>query len=191
MLGEKMNKKMLGLLLIAVSMLMVATLVHADEPPQVTVWTDKAEYAAGESGTLYIRFYNNLGSAMTLKKITIVYDAWQAYRNGQWEGNLTMDVNTAIISKGVFENETKFTVPTDGRSKSNCYVTLRCETDSLGTAYAYHTIYVAQTPRYMDQIITLFTIQVVLLIVCTIIIAATIFLSARRPQIMWKTEEKQ
>jgi hypothetical protein len=43
----------------------------------------------------------------------------------------------------------------------------------------------------MDQIITLFTIQVVLLIVCTIIIAATIFLSTRRPQIMWKTEEKQ
>jgi hypothetical protein len=166
-----MNKKVFVLLLIAVSMLMVTTLAHADEPPQVTVWTDKAEYAAGESGTLYIRFYNNLGGAITLKKITIVYEDWRAYRNGQWEGNLTMDVNAAIISKGVFENETKFTVPTDGRSKNNCDIT--------------------QTPRYMDQIITLFTIQVVLLIVCTIIIAATIFLSARRPQIMWKTEEKQ
>jgi len=42
----------------------------------------------------------------------------------------------------------------------------------------------------MEQIITLFTIQVVLLIVCTIIIAATIFLSARRPRITWKAEEK-
>jgi hypothetical protein len=186
-----MNKKVFVLLLIAVSMLMVTTLAHADEPPQVTVWTDKAEYAAGESGTLYIRFYNNLGGAITLKKITIVYEDWRAYRNGQWEGNLTMDVNAAIISKGVFENETKFTVPTDGRSKNVCGVSLRFETDSLGTIPGSQVIYITQTPRYMDQIITLFTIQVVLLIVCTIIIAATIFLSARRPQIMWKTEEKQ
>ena len=186
-----MNKKVFALLLIAVSALMVTTLAHAQEPPQVTVWTDKAEYVAGESGTLYIRFYNNLGGAITLKKITIVYEDWRAYRNGQWEGNLTMDVNAAIIGKGVFENETKFTVPTDGRSKSDCTVMLKFETDSLGTIVGYDTIKIAQTPRYMDQIITLFTVQVVLLIVCTIIIAATIFLSARRPQIMWKAEEKQ
>jgi len=38
--------------------------------------------------------------------------------------------------------------------------------------------------------VTLFTIQAVLLIVCTVIIAATIFLSARRPQVTWKAEEK-
>jgi hypothetical protein len=187
-----MNKKVFVLLLIAVSMLMVTTLAHADEPPQVTVWTDKAEYAAGESGTLYIRFYNNLDGAITLKKITILYEDWQAYRNGQWEGNLTMDVNAPIGGKGVFENETKFTVPTDGRSKNNCYVSFKFETDPLRTIPpGSQVIYITQTPRYMDQIITLFTIQVVLLIVCTIIIAATIFLSARRPQIMWKTEEKQ
>jgi hypothetical protein len=68
---------------------------------------------------------------------------------------------------------------------------LKFETDSLGTIYGDNLIYITQTPRYMDQIITLFTIQVVLLIVCTIIVAATIFLSARRPQIMWKSEEKQ
>ena len=187
-----MNKKGFTLFLIAVSMLMITAVAHADEePPQVTVRTDKAEYAAGESGTMHFSFYNNLGSAITLKKIIIVYREWQAYRNGQWEGNLTINVNTAIISKGIFENETKFTVPTDGRSKDNCSVSLKFETDTLGTLYGYDVIYVAQTPRYMDQVITLFTIQVVLLIVCTIIIAATIFLSARRPQIMWKTEEKQ
>jgi hypothetical protein len=42
----------------------------------------------------------------------------------------------------------------------------------------------------MDKLVTLFTVQVVLLIVCTIIIAATIFLSARKPQVTWKAEEK-
>jgi hypothetical protein len=40
----------------------------------------------------------------------------------------------------------------------------------------------------MDKIITLFTIQAVLLIICTIIIAATIFLSVRRPRVTWKKE---
>ena len=52
-----------------------------------------------------------------------------------------------------------------------------------------YEIQVVKTPVYMDQIVTIFTIQVVLLIICTIIIAATIFLSARRPQITWRREE--
>jgi len=42
----------------------------------------------------------------------------------------------------------------------------------------------------MDKLVTLFTVLVVLVIVCTIIIAATIFLSARKPQVTWKPEEK-
>jgi hypothetical protein len=191
-----MNKKVLVLLLMTATMLMTTTIAYAQNPPRVTVWTDKAEYAPGETGTLYIRLYNNLASAITVNNITIVYNGWQAYRNGQLEGNQTIALNKPVATLTVFENDTKFTVPTDGRSRNNCLVTITIQTDLLGTVsgpspFYIYTAQAAQTPGYMDQIITLFTIQVVLLIVCTIIIAATIFLSAHRPQIMWKPEEKQ
>jgi hypothetical protein len=51
-------------------------------------------------------------------------------------------------------------------------------------------INVPETPRYYEQIVTLLTVLVVLMIVCSTIIAAAVFLSARRPQVMWNKEEK-
>lgn len=183
-----MNKKIVVLLAVVTSLLMAAPLVCA--LPRVVLWTDKPEYAPGESGTLYFAYTNEADSAVTLKRIKIVYAEWQAPINGQWEGNQTVEVNVALVGGGNYTGNAKFTVPTDGRAQST-YVQVTFETDPTSSPSTYTaTISVSQTPKYMDQVITLFTIQVVLLIVCTIIIAATIFLSARRPQIMWKTEEK-
>jgi len=186
----ELNKKVFALILVTVSMLLVTPLTHAYDPPTMSIWTDKAEYSPGETGTLYIRFYNSGGSAITIANITIVYDDWTAYRNGQWEGNQTIIVNQAVISKGVFSNETKFTVPTDGRAEhTDVYLTFNM--DPSGTMYAEGDIYVAGTSKYMDQIVMILTVQAVLLIVCTAIIAAALFLSGRRSQITWKSEEKQ
>lgn len=185
-----MNKKIFALILMTVSMLLVTPLIHAYEPPSIVVWTDKAEYGPGETGTLYIRFYNYGDSALTIKNITVVYESWQAYRNNQWEGNQTIIVNQAVISKGVYANETKFTVPTDGRAATTS-VSVTFEMYPSGSTHVHYTIDVVQTPKYMDQIVMILTVQAVLLIVCTAIIAAALFLSARRPQITWKAEEKQ
>jgi len=171
-----------------VSMLLLAPLVNA-QPKTVTVWTDQSEYSPGETGTLYIVFYNDEDSAVTIEKITIVFDEWRAYRNENWEGNQTLEINQAIISKGAYEKETTFTVPTNGRAKST-EVDITIKTTELGNIYEDLWVTVTETPKYMEQVVTLFTIQVVLLIVCTIIIAATIFLSARRPQVTWKPTEK-
>lgn len=170
-----------------VSMLLLAPLVNAQEV--VTVWTDQSEYASGETGTLYIVFYNYKDSAVTIEKITIIFDEWRAYRNDNWEGNQTLEINQAIISEGTYEKETTFTVPTDGRAEST-NVDITIETTELPNIEEDLWITVTETPKYMEQVVTLFTIQVVLLIVSTIIIAATIFLSARRPQVTWKPTEK-
>jgi len=184
-----MNKKIFALIMVTVSMLLITSLANAQEPERVTIWTDKTEYAAGETGTLSFVFYNKEATAVTIKKVTIVFYEWRAFRNGQWEGNQTIDVNQAVASKQIYENSTKFTVPNDGRAKSTyVVVTFNIAEGSKefsGDCY----IVVSQTPRYMEQIVTLFTVQVVLIIVCTIIIAATIFLSARRPQVTWAKEE--
>lgn len=184
----KLNKKVFAFIMMTVSMLLLAGLANA-QPETVTVWTDKSEYAPGETGTLYIVFYNDEDSAVTIEKITIIFAEWRAYRNGDWEGNQTLEINQAVVSEGAYEQETTFTVPTNGRAKStNVDVTIK--TTELGNIYEYHFVTVTETSKYMEQVVTLFTIQVVLLIVCTIIIAATIFLSARRPQVTWKPTEK-
>jgi len=183
----KLNKKIFAFIMVTVSMLLLAGLVNAQ--PETAVWTDKSEYAPGATGTLHIVFYNGEDSAVTIEKITIIFDEWRAYRNDKWEGNQTLEIKQAVVSEGVYEKETAFTVPTDGRARStNVLITIK--TTELGNVYEYHFISVTETPKYMKQVVTLFTIQVVLLIVCTIIIAATIFLSARRPQVTWKPTEK-
>lgn len=183
----KLNKKIFALVMMTVSMLLLVPLANAQ--PQVIVWTDKTEYAPGETGTLHIVFYNDGTSAVTIKEIEIIFEGWRAYINDEWQGNQTIEINQAVVSKGVHEKEITFTVPTDGRAKStNVYIAIN--TTELGMIYEYLFMTVTETPKYMEQVITLFTIQVVLLIVCTIIIAATIFLSTRRPKVTWREPEK-
>lgn len=185
-----MNKKVLVLGLIALSMILFAPLVSAQEPETITVWTDKPEYAPGERGTIHVAFYNDRGIALTIEKVIIVFNGWRAYINGQWEGNQTVEVNKAVVSEEVYVIDATFTVPADGRANST-NVSIVVQTSEVGNIPLTppYYIFVLETSRYMEQIVTLFTVQVVLLIVCTIIIAATIFLSARRPRITWRKEE--
>lgn len=185
-----MNKKIFVLALTIVLLALTVPLINAqDEPETVTVWTDKPEYTPGETGTLNIVYYNGLDSAVTIEKIFVIFEEWRAYEDGEWKGNQTITVNQAIVSGGTYSTSVTFTVPTDGRAKTTD-VHLIFKTTEIGDIHKWTSISVTQTVKYMEQIITLFTIQVVLLIVCTIIIAATIFLSARRPRITWKAEEK-
>jgi hypothetical protein len=190
-----MNKKVFALSLIILSMLLCITITKAQispEPDEVTAWTNKPEYAPGEKGTLYVAFYNSRNEAVAVKNVTVTYNAWKAYIGGTWVGNetYTMDVPLSGKATKLLNDvvEITFTMPTDGRARDTT-VNVRVGTDK-GFENGGTTIHLIETSRYMEQIVTLFTIQAVLLIVCTVIIAATIFLSARRPQVMWKAEEK-
>jgi hypothetical protein len=186
------NRKLLVLILATVAVFIAAPLASAQEPPTLTAWTDKAEYGPGETGTLSFALYNSGSSALNIKKVTIVFDEWRAYRNGQWEGNQTIDVTPPLVveSKAApYENSTKFTVPNDGRAQSTLVHITFYTVDTGIAASGTYSITVTTTPKFMDQIVTLFTVQIVLIIVCTVILAATIFLSARRPpQVTWSKE---
>ena len=188
-----MSKKIFALIMVTFSILSLVSLASAQEPKKITVWTDRSEYAPGETGTLHIIFYNDGPDAVEIKKIIIIFEYWRAYKNDQWEGNKTLEVNEAVVSKGVYVTETTFTVPTDGRAVSTSVdVTVQTEDGDIYIPLLQKpSITVAETPRHMEQIVTLFTVQVVLTIICTIIIAATIFLSSRRPKMMWQKEEKE
>lgn len=192
-LGDKMNSK----ILICLSMLLFVALAQAQGPSEIiTAWTDKPYYSAGQSGKLYIAYNNIRDSPVTIRNITIIFEEWWAYdkTKGTWIGNLTYEPpenEKTLTEHTIRVFEVSFTVPTDGRAKTtNVDIKVYTNLPTPDRPDEKPRINVVETPVYMDQIITLFTIQVVLLIVCTVIIAATIFLSARRPQVMWKAEEK-
>lgn len=192
-----MNKKILTLSLICISTVLFVQLTLAGGPSEIiTVWTDKPEYSVGQTGKLYITYNNIRDDNVTIRNITVVFKEWWAYNEIKhaWVGNLTYEPpenEKTIAEQNIRVFEISFTVPSDGRAR-NTDVEIRVYTN-LPTSDApseLPTIYVVETPIYMERIITLFTILVVLLIVCTIIIAATMFLSAQRPQAMWREAEK-
>jgi len=193
-----MNRKwILTLSLICFSMLLFVPLAQAGGPSEIlTVWTDRPTYSAGQTGKLYVTYNNIRDSPITIRSITVVFKEWWAYDKAKsaWIGNITYlpsDAEKTVTEHTVRVYEISFTVPSDGRAV-NTDVEIKVYTNLLISDAPTQTpkIFMIETPVYMEQIITLLTIQVVLIIVCTIIIAATIFLSTRRPQVTWKAEEK-
>jgi len=189
-----MNKKIaiiIALIYLLAQCVLLISLAHAQKT--ITAWTDKPIYNPGESGTLYIAFYNTRDGAVTVKKIVIFFEGWRAFKNGKWEGNKTLEINKALASGEAYSINTDFNVPTDGRAIDTT-VEIEVYTEEAGVIDPQGpeaVIYVSKIPPYMAQMLSLITIHVVLMIVCTIIIAAVIFLSVRRPRATWVEEEKE
>jgi uncharacterized membrane protein len=176
---------------IALSALILTASVNAAPSTAIYGYVDQTQYMPGDQGTLKIWIFNDGDADLILKSVTIEYPWHAAYI---WEGNETIkNINTAILQGGNWSTSRTFTVPTDGRAEGGL-IRVHVVTDKVEDTN-WIGINVAAAPAYgslqnMDELITLFTIQVVLLIVCTIIIAAAIFLSTRKPQVTWKAEEK-
>jgi len=192
---------------IAISAIFLASSAYAQVPATVNiyVWTDKPNYDLGEKSILHIVIRNDrTDEDLILQNITITHP-WFVYTGEKWDGNDTIKPSPPfVLSKNggiVYAINREFTVPSDGRAISGMYggtsqISIEIAVDKSPYRYSRSVpININSVPLYMsledtEKIVTLFTIQVVLLIVCTIIIAATIFLSARRPQAMWRKEEK-
>lgn len=186
------RKFLLILMAIAFSALTLTMPVNAAASIAIYGYVDKTQYMPGDTGTLKIWIVNDGTEDIILKSVTIEYP-WNAFYI--WEGNETIKefTNPAILKGGNWSDSRTFTVPTDGRAIGGDIRVHVVTNDPTNTKWI--SITVASAPAYgslqdMDKLVTLFTVQVVLLIVCTIIIAATIFLSARKPQVTWKAEEK-
>jgi hypothetical protein len=200
----KMKNLAMIIAAIAVSTIFLTSLAYAQAPSttvNIYAWTDKASYNPGDKGTLKIVVRNDrTDQDLIIKNITVFYP-WFVYTGDQWEGNDTITESTppVIVKKGgTYTKSVDFNIPADGRITSMYgYQSIDIRVTVDKSPYQYPTsgyyqvpIYISITPSYMDQIVTLFTVQVVLIIVCTIIVAATIFLAMRRPQVTWKAEEK-
>jgi len=169
----------------------------------IKAYTKDLQYMPGQTGTLYIAVLNYKSDPVELSNITIYYSWFNYAADKGWVGNDTIILSstekTLSSDGGKFEKEVQFTIPNDGSLDltspyQHADITVY---DKDGNAVASGMAYIkVAVPLYymaiqdVDKLTTLFTVQVILLIVCTIVIAATIFLSARRPQVTWKAEEK-
>ncbi|MGB9960186.1 MAG: hypothetical protein ACPLKQ_06675 [Candidatus Bathyarchaeales archaeon] len=190
-----MKRKIFALVLLVFSALLLASSVNAQTPKSITAWTDKSLYNPGDSGKLYIALYNTRESAITITKVVVTFEAWRAFNEGVWEGNKTIEVNKALVSGETCLVETDFTVPTDGRAVTTS-LDIEVYTKEAGIMTLPHGdafyIRVSEAPsNYLSQIVSLLTIQVALMIVCTVIIAAALFLATRKPKAMWREEEEK
>jgi len=165
-------------------------------------WTDKPYYSPGEKGTLFLVVRNDRTDVdLKIERIEIYYP-WFSFTQNGWEGNSTKEPNFMIKIRGEnpYFGHDNFAVPSDGRAVSGA-IKVKIYVDKTPFQYpeALNQYYeipvnVAANPQYtqikgLDKIETLLTIQAILTIVCTVIIASTIFLSVRRPQIVWEKEE--
>jgi len=193
------RKIMLILPVVLMALVTFAPLAKAYPSLQVYGYTDKLQYKPGEKGTVYFWVHNWGPDTAILKNVTIHYPWYSII----WGGNKTISTSDVAISKSKnYSNTDTFTVPEDGRAiggsiSFTVYYEFGGNIYSQSGSVKINVVPSIDVPTYrtsfedMDKLVTLFTVLVVLVIVCTIIVAATIFLSARRPQVEWKSEKPE
>jgi len=184
-----LEKKTLLPLFLAVLAIATSALAPANCVANVKVYgyTDKPQYSAGETVTLKLWVYNHGPDEIVLKNVSIYYP-WYA---PVWGGNYSLTGIDAVLSAGKNWSLTKtFTVPTDGRAVGGD-IEVEVSYNIGTTTYKVKEEIPLEVIRPylrslegMEKLLTLVTLQSVLVIVCTIILAATIFLSVRRPKVV-------
>lgn len=161
----------------------------------ITAWTDKAQYAPGERGKLKISILNSLDKPVDINEIYIEYPwfTYNAQGDGAWEGNETITgepLKTISSKGGHYYTEVEFTVPSDGRIaglSSTEWNTIRIDVEtSEGKAYDFPAGILAMGTTLNMAVVdidTWMTIMTAAIVICTIILAAVIFLSTRTPRI--------
>ena len=154
----------------------------------VYVWVDKTQYTPGETITLYYTILNAQTIDIVLKEIR-VESPWFMYVNDHWEGNQTIRINQVMKKDGqIYSGSTTLAIPNDGRAyfaNSSAKITVKVDFDSAPDKTIPIDIGIVNSPftvRDMDTLVLLAAVLIILMVVCTALIAAAIFLSARKPQ---------
>ncbi len=170
----------------------LATYAAVPADLRMSAWTDQTQYSPGGKGKLKISVLNGLDKPVDINEIYIEYP-WLRYnaQTHEWEGNETIPENgddpLATISSegGDYYAEIEFEVPTDGRVAGlSDLVHIHVDT-SEGEDDFFAGISVMSTTLNMevrgwDQWMT---IGIATIVICTIILAAVMFLSTRSPRI--------
>ena len=182
-------------MVLATTALAFSPLCRAIASLTVYGYVDQTFYKPGGTGTLKFWIYNDGTEDLILKNLTILYPWYNPV--GLWGGNDTIIPSTATVIPpgGNWSNTDSFTVPNDGRVPSgDSPIRITVFTDKT-THSSTISLSVTSVPLYfslqnMDQLTTWLTILAALIVVCTLIIAATIYISVRTRQMTWRSEQK-
>lgn len=187
-----MRRKIIVLLVFATLSLVLMPLVYANGI-HVYVSKDKYEYAPGEKGTISVVLRNTGNDPIEVHNVSIQFTAWMMYTVDGWDelGNDTIVYDEAIVvggNKTVALEDISFTVPTDGRAVStNVKLWIYSNLPGPLQPYAEQINVVPSSQRSilraLDNIVVLLTVAAILAILGAMIIAAAVFLSARRPNV--------
>jgi len=196
------KKILLPLTIILIATLMPMLVQNAECVAVVEVYgyTDKLQYMPGETVTINLWVYNKGPDEIVLKNVTVQLPWYSPV----WGGNYTVDAQNYVLPKGQSWNKTirDIEIPQDGRVDGGGNIKVIVVYAIGSTIYtpefknAIHLSVIEPSYTYtsmenMDRLLTLLTVLTVLVVVCTIIVAAVIFLSSRRPKAVWVEEEKE
>jgi len=191
-----LGKKISLFLLVLMMLTMLACTGPAECAATVNVYgyTDRYYYLPGESVKLMFWVYNEGPDKIILENVTVRFP----WHRPVWDGNITIPAANTVLDKGQSWNKNiTFTIPNDSRASSgpiSVEVVYTIGSNTYRDTRTACPLNINPLPELslkdMDKLLTLITVQVVLVIVCTIILAATIFLSARRPKVVLEESEK-
>ena len=196
------KKTLLPLLIILMAAFMPMLIQKAECVAVIEVYgyTDKLQYMPGETVTINLWVYNRGPDEIVLKNVTVQLPWYSPV----WGGNYTVDAQNYVLPKGQSWNTTirDIEIPQDGRADNGGNIKVIVVYAIGSTIYtpefknAIHLSVIEPSYTYtsmenMDKLLTLLTVLTVLVVVCTIIVAAVIFLSSRRPKAIWVEEEKE
>ena len=197
---EKKTLLPLLIMLMAAFMPMLIQKAECVAVIEVYGYTDKLQYMPGETVTINLWVYNKGPDEIVLKNVTVQLPWYSPV----WGGNYTVDAQNYVLPKGQSWNTTirDIEIPQDGRADGGGNIKVIVVYAIGSTIYtpefknAIHLSVIEPSYTYtsmenMDKLLTLLTVLTVLVVVCTIIVAAVIFLSSRRPKAIWVEEEKE
>jgi hypothetical protein len=185
-----LNKK-ISLVPLLFAVVLLVPLVSADFTSgavNIYVWVDKTQYNPKDTITLYFTIYNARSYDIMINQVDI-QTPWFMYIKDHWEGNQTIIINKDVTAGDTYSNSATIPIPGDGRAtafNSSADISVTIKTDT-GTYNEQVAVGMSNPPIHMavqdmDTLVLLVAILIILIVVCTALIAAAIFLSARKPQ---------
>jgi hypothetical protein len=184
-----LNKKIsLVALLFAFSLLVpIANAAFSPGNVNIYLWADKTQYQPGDTITIYFTILNAMSSDPVVINQVNITTPWYNYIRDHWEGNETMIINKVITAGTAYSNSTTIQIPSDSRATASgtsidINVTIKTSIETFPRQITVNMANPPFTVRNMDTLILLSAVLIILIVVCTALIAAAIFLSAHKPQ---------
>jgi len=187
-------KKKTIILLVSLTFVAMAlfSVVRAEPAVSISGYTEKPLYNPGQSGTVTLFVYNHGPEDIVLKNVTV----WYPWYSQVWGGNDTFTSINATLSSGESWNGSKtFTIPSDSRGASGGFIVVAA-VYTVGTStlteeddVMMSIVNPSDVSQSVDRLINYLTVAIALMVICTVIIAAAIFLGAHKLQSVWKMEQ--